>query len=79
MSWLEIIYHFLVKRMLNHDPNERPEATAIFDITFLSSQRVWSIFWPSSHQAISYLSTYLGSLDQARGNKTICNIIGKEL
>ena len=62
---LEIIYHFLVKRMLNHDPNERHEAIAIFDMKFLSPQQVWSIFWPSSHQAISYLSTDLGSLDQA--------------
>ena len=62
MSWLEITYHFLVKRMLNH---ERHEATAIFDMKFLSPQRVWSIFWPSSHQAISYLSTDLGSFDQA--------------
>ena len=25
----------LVKKMLDHDPNERPEATAIFDMKFL--------------------------------------------
>ena len=30
MSWLEITYHFLVKRILNH------EATAILDMKFLS-------------------------------------------
>ena len=37
---LEIIIHFLVKRMLNHDPNERHEAIAIFDMKFLSPQQV---------------------------------------
>ena len=36
MSRLEIIHHFLVTRILNHDPNERPEATAILDMKFLS-------------------------------------------
>ena len=36
MYCLKITYHFLVKRMLNHDPNERPEAAAILDIEFLS-------------------------------------------
>ena len=36
MSCLKITYHFLVKRILNHDPNERPEATAILDMKFLS-------------------------------------------
>ena len=35
MYCLKITYHFLVKRMLNHDPNERPEVTAIFDMKFL--------------------------------------------
>ena len=36
MSWLEIIYNCLVKRILNHDHNERPEVAAIFDMKFLS-------------------------------------------
>ena len=36
MSRLEIIHHFLVTRILNHDPNKRPEATAILDMKYLS-------------------------------------------
>ena len=36
MTWLEIIHLFLVTRILNHDPNKRPEATAILDMKFLS-------------------------------------------
>ena len=44
---------------------------------YLSNSRplcVWSIFWPSSHQDISNLSTDLNFLGQVWGNKTICNM-----
>jgi hypothetical protein len=46
---------------------------------FTICQSVCPTLWPTSHQAISNLSTDLGSLGQGGGFITICTVLGQEM